>query len=416
MLAWEGIIEGSSAGGGDVLSGQALVTSPFGVGAVVTILIALAFWLDRRFRLFSFLGTAILVITGAALLVNARIIPPSVPVGDQQTVNSFYLFASDYAVPLAIVLLLATADLRSLRLLGRSAILAWILAAVGTILGTVVAVLLLSGAIWSWKLGGMYAASYVGGGVNYTAVGEAVDASDTLFATGAAADTIMTNVWMVATALIPALFVRFYASIYDRGGIAEGISAEEEGTSSEAFWQKKEVSIYDLAYLAAVVFTVLALAELISTAVTSLVGFEVPIELWYTTLALLAAFTPVNRLNGGEELGNFLLHLFFAVLGAGTVLSTLIGQGPIFFLFLVILVGIHALVVFGIGRWRKIEIETLCVASQATVGGPSTALALAISKRWSALVTPSVLLGVLGYATGNYIGVGMAYLIRSFTG
>jgi uncharacterized membrane protein len=51
----------------------------------------------------------------------------------------------------------------------------------------------------------------------------------------------------------------------------------------------------------------------------------------------------------------------------------------------------------GIGRWRKIEIETLCVASQATVGGPSTALALAISKRWSALVTPSVLLGVLGY-------------------
>ena len=134
---------------------------------MVTALIALVFWLDRRFRLFSFLGTAILVITGAALLVNARVIPPSVPVGDEQTINPFYLFTSDYAVPLAIVLLLATADLRSLRLLGRSAILAWVLAAVGTILGTAVAVLLLSGAIGpeSWKLGGMYAASYIGGGV-----------------------------------------------------------------------------------------------------------------------------------------------------------------------------------------------------------------------------------------------------------
>jgi len=31
-------------------------------------------------------------------------------------------------------------------------------------------------------------------------------------------------------------------------------------------------------------------------------------------------------------------------------------------------------------------------------------------------ITPSVLLSVLGYATGNYVGVGMAYLIRSFTG
>jgi hypothetical protein len=39
-----------------VLSEQALVTSPFGLGAVVTILIALAFRLDRKFRLFSFLA------------------------------------------------------------------------------------------------------------------------------------------------------------------------------------------------------------------------------------------------------------------------------------------------------------------------------------------------------------------------
>ena len=66
-----------------------------------------------------------------------------------------------------------------------------------------------------------------------------------LFVTGAA-DTIMTEVWMVATALISALFVRFYASIYDRGRVAEGAAAEDEGASSEAFWQKKEVSIYDL--------------------------------------------------------------------------------------------------------------------------------------------------------------------------
>ena len=66
------------------MTGGASITSPFGVGAVVTALIALAFWLDRRFRLFSFLGTAILVITGAALLVNARVIPPSVPVEGQQ--------------------------------------------------------------------------------------------------------------------------------------------------------------------------------------------------------------------------------------------------------------------------------------------------------------------------------------------
>ncbi len=139
-------------------------------------------------------------------------------------------------------------------------------------------------------------------------------------------------------------------------------------------------------------------------------------EIWYTTFALLAALTPVNRLSGGEEIGNVLLHLFFVALGAGAVLSTLVAKGPVVFLFLLILVAIHGLIIFGGGRLLKIEIETLSVASQACVGGPSTSLALAISKRWRELVTPAVLIGVLGYAIGNYAGVGMAFLLRAITG
>lgn len=33
-----------------------------------------------------------------------------------------------------------------------------------------------------------------------------------------------------------------------------------------------------------------------------------------------------------------------------------------------------------------------------------------------AVVTPDVLIGVLGYAIGNYAGVGMAFLLRTITG
>ena len=150
------------------MTGGALFTDPFAVGAVVTVLIALAFFLDRRLRLFSFFGTAIVVITGAALLVNLRVIPPSIPVGDQQTINPIYVFASDYAVPLAIVLLLMTADLRSLRRLGRPATMAFVLGAVGTLIGAFVGGLLLAGAIGpeSWKISGQLAGAYIGGGVN----------------------------------------------------------------------------------------------------------------------------------------------------------------------------------------------------------------------------------------------------------
>ena len=404
------------------MTGGAVFADPFAVGAVVTVLIALAFFLDRRFRLFSFFGTAIVVITGAALLVNLRVIPPSIPVGDQQTINPIYVFASDYAVPLAIVLLLMTADLRSLRRLGRPAITAFVLGAVGTMVGAFVGGLLLAGAIGpeSWKISGQFAGSYIGGGVNYAAVGEAVGTSDALFATGAAADTLMTNLWFVLTALIPVVLLRFYPSLY--GGRPDDEPSRPDGGASgetgavEEYWQKREISIYHIVYLLALAFVIVAVSTLIAAPVNEALGFEIPVELWYTTLALLAALTPANRLNGGEEIGNVLLHYFFAVLGAGAVLSTLVGKGPVIFLFLVVLVSIHGLIIFGGGRLLKIEIETLSVASQACVGGPSTSLALAISKQWRALVTPAVLIGVLGYAIGNYVGVGMAFLLRGLIG
>ncbi|MGA9174266.1 MAG: DUF819 family protein, partial [Thermoactinomyces sp.] len=123
-------------------------------------------------------------------------------------------------------------------------------------------------------------------------------------------------------------------------------------------------------------------------------------------------FTPIHKVNGGAEWGNFLLHFFFATMGAGTILGTLVDKGPIVFLFLVILVGIHALIVFGFGKWFKIDVEMLAVASQATVGGPSTALALASSKRWISLMTPGVLMGLLGYAIGNYIGIAVGQWVK----
>jgi uncharacterized membrane protein len=400
--------------------GEALFSDPFSVGAVVTLLIAFVFYVDRRFRVFSFFGTAILVITGAAVLVNLRVIPPSIPVGGTEDINPIYVFASDYAVPLAIVLLLMTADLRSLRSLGRPAILAFVLGAIGTAVGAFVGGLLLAGPIGeeTWKLAGQFTGSYIGGGVNYAAVGAAVEMSDTLFATGAAADTLMTNLWFVMTALIPVLLLRFYPSIYgSEERRADG--DEPEGGSSgsdDEFWTKKSVSIYDIVYLLALTFVIVAVSQIISSPVNSLVGFEIPAEIWYTTFALLVALTPANNLSGGEELGNVLLHFFFVVLGAGTVLSTLVAKGPVVFLFLLILVAIHGVVIFGAGKLLKLEIETLAVASQACVGGPSTSLALAISKKWRSLVTPAVLIGVLGYAVGNYLGVGMAYLMRAIVG
>jgi uncharacterized membrane protein len=56
------------------------------------------------------------------------------------------------------------------------------------------------------------------------------------------------------------------------------------------------------------------------------------------------------------------------------------------------------------GRLFGLTLPELIIASNAAVLGATTAPALAAAKGWSNLVTPGVLVGVLGYALGTLIG------------
>ena len=68
-------------------------------------------------------------------------------------------------------------------------------------------------------------------------------------------------------------------------------------------------------------------------------------------------------------LGNSLLYLFLAGNGAQSLVSEMLAYGPSLFFYALITVGIHGLVIFGIGRLLKFDAGTLVVASQANIGG-----------------------------------------------
>ena len=63
-------------------------------------------------------------------------------------------------------------------------------------------------------------------------------------------------------------------------------------------------------------------------------------------------------------------------------------------------------------RDSGLGLGSLAVASQAAVGGPSSALAVAVSRGWPGLILPGIIVGLVGYAIGNYLGFGVAYLVR----
>jgi uncharacterized membrane protein len=175
------------------------------------------------------------------------------------------------------------------------------------------------------------------------------------------------------------------------------------------FFFREAISTLDLAALGA-----LGIGLLVGSAFLEQLVPWIPSILWLTTLALLVGNLPGLRMpRGGFQLGTLALHFFFVVIGIFSRVSEILAVGVEVFWLTLVVVGIHGVVVYGGGRLARLDVGSLSVASQAAVGGPSSALAVAVSREWPALVLPGVAVGLLGYAVGNYLGLGVASLVRT---
>ena len=56
--------------------------------------------------------------------------------------------------------------------------------------------------------------------------------------------------------------------------------------------------------------------------------------------------------------------------------------------------------------WEKVAApQRLLAASSAAIGGPATAAALAQANEWRSLITPSLLVGNVGYAIATFLAL-----------
>ncbi|MDT4051153.1 DUF819 family protein, partial [Staphylococcus arlettae] len=111
-----------------------------------------------------------------------------------------------------------------------------------------------------------------------------------------------------------------------------------------------------------------------------------------------------ERLAGASEIGTFFIYIFFVVIGIPASFVTIISTAPLLFIFVIIILIFNLGLSLVIGKWCNFKIEEILLASNATAGGPTTAAALAIGKRWTNLVGPILIIGTLGYVIGNYAG------------
>ncbi len=362
------------------------------------LLVVVSEWLVRRTWLRHF-GTALLVILLTAVAANLGILPAG---SSEEVPVAAYEGIFAYLAPISIFWLLLGVNLRDILRTGLPIMTLYLIGSAGTVVGVLTGMMLINGATtigeFYQPIGGMFVGTYTGGSVNFNALAlhYEIMREGVLYGGSIAVDNIITAFWMVATLGMPKLLKRFWpASTVEIHPVRQQASLGiEEDTES--------LHPIDLGITLALGMGALLLSQTLST------WMGIPSIIVLTIIALVIAQLPWARMiKGAQVLGMFSVYLFLATIGAFCNLEAL-GQlgwlGLYLFLFALVIVGIHGLFTVVAARILKLDPALAAVASQANIGGATSALALARSLGRNDLVLPAVLLGSLGLALGTFLG------------
>lgn len=383
--------------------------------AILVGIAALSIFLEQRYQFTAKLTGAIIALVGAMILSNLNIIPIESPVYDQ---------VWEYIIPLAIPLLLFKSNIFKIWKESRRLLFIFLISSVGTVVGVAAGFLLLHQFIPELdKIGAMMTGSYIGGGVNFAALSTKFQTPGELVSATVVADNSVMAFYFIVLITLPNMkFVKkYFKRLYNSNDDANSNQAE-------AYWKRNEISLKDIAYSISIAFVLVAISFKISELVNeyipknnhfmeilvSIIGdqFLLLTTLTLVTVALFSKF--FENLNASDELGTFLIYIFFVVIGVPASIPIIIKTAPLLFIFVAVILIFNLSITLFFGKLFKFNIEEMLLASNANAGGPTTAAALAISKGWQGLVGPILIIGTLGYVIGNYVGTLMGYFLGQF--
>ena len=365
--------------------------------AILFIAAAFGLWAEKT-KIGSRLSAVVVTILATFVLSNLSIIPTDAP---------SYDIVWSYLVPIAIPLLLFKANLRRIVKEAGPTLIAFVLGATGTVLGTVIAFYIVPLGVEGWKLAGIFCSTYIGGSMNFVASAEALQMnSGELLTAGVAADNLMMTVYFIILFAIPTIefFVKRFPTHHEdnKVEINEGIEEIEK---------EEKIEIFDMAKSIAITISICA----VGFALSDLIAIKGTGILIITAIIIVVASVfpkQLDSIKGADKIGTLLMQVFFAAIGASANVIVVLKFGPILFLFAAVILSVHLSFLLVSGKLLKLDLAEIVIASNANMGGPTTAAAMAVARKWKALVIPAILCGTLGYAVATFIGVAVGYWLR----
>lgn len=371
----------------------------FALSAVIMAVVAFGLWAENR-SWGQALGGPLLLLGVSMAAANAGLIPHVAPVYDA---------IGGFLVPLAIPLLLLRADFRTIFSESGPMLFAFLLATAATVAGAFAGVWLVDMGPLEAEIAGTVTASYIGGSLNFVATAEAVGIRDSsIYVAGLSADAVGAVFFLVLLMLLPTMqFVRNALPSKFIGIHGESLAQSRDSDDRDG---ARPLRLPHVANGLAVSLGVCAL----SAALVAFFDIESFFILVVTAISLLVAnfAKPVLRHVSSEfELGTLFMYIFFVAIGAGANLADVLGAAFPIALFIVVMVIVHLCLLLLVGKFLKLDLAEVLIASNACILGPAPAAALAASKGWRPLIAPGILVGLFGYAIATFIGVALSAVL-----
>ncbi|MFY9152755.1 MAG: DUF819 family protein [Prolixibacteraceae bacterium] len=368
---------------------------------------ALGIWSEHK-KWFGKVSGILITMVLMSVLSMSGVVPvasnPLVKVGVYELIFSYF-------IPLAIPMMLMGSNIIRIIREGGKLLIAFIIGAIGVVLGSFIAFYLIDLGADSGNAAGVISATLIGGSMNFIATGEILNFSThPLFSATIAIDNFAANAYILLLFIIPSIsfLARFFVSPKP-----ENLKASEKGSIGEIYpitMERIAISVL-LAALIAGIGTLIS--DLIQKQFATRMSTGILI---ITILSVLVANLFPKKLKKIEDtafaIGLWMMYVFLAAIGASTNLGDMLHVGPAVLGFYLIILFVHFIVLLSLAKLFKLDVYEVIISSAANIMGPSVAAPMAASLGQKKLITPGILVGILGYVIGTFIGVSIAMFLN----
>jgi uncharacterized membrane protein len=381
---------------------EPIFTDLVGVMAVITMIPVFFVWLEKKtqWKIFDILPAIIWIFLAPIFLSNLNVIPRS---------SEIYTTFRSFAVPMFIVLMLLDINIREVIKVAWRGAGVMVLGSLGIVIGAAISFYLFRAGLPenTWRGYGALAGSWIGGTGNLAAVAESLQTPGEMVGMVVLVDNF---VYVFYFPII--LTCKRWAEQFNRfTRVSQKDIDHIVHATADVAQKTHEVHFKNVLTLVGFAFTAMLVAN-------RLAGFLPEVQpvltegtwaiLLVTTLGIALSGTRLSKVPGTMPIAMTLTYIYMTMMGAQADL-TKIGGAQFFLIAGFACIAIHFVFIILGARLFRIDVSMAAVASVSAVGGAASAPVAAAVHRED-LVPVSIMLALIGYGLGNYLGVLTAYI------